>query len=361
MDFYAILGVDRTATTTEIKRAYRRLARKFHPDLNPGDQAAAQYFRCIVEAYETLIDPERRRKYDTEGLAGTERREPGVAFEGFDFSRTAEGAQASTFSELFADVFRAAARADAGPEPGADLHDSVSLSFEEAVRGCERLVTVTRQAVCPQCQGAGEVRVAEGRCLQCQGTGSLRWARGHMVFSKTCTACGGTGRQARQSCQACAGQGVVTRTEAVTVRIPPGVADGARVRVPEKGHAGRRGGRPGDLYITVRVAPHPFFEREGDDLHLVVPVAVHEAALGAKIEVPTLDGRARVRIPPGTQSGQRFRLRGRGVPSPRDGRPGDLVVEVRLVLPRVLDERSKELMREFGRLNSENVRKDLGV
>jgi molecular chaperone DnaJ len=361
MDLYAILGVERTATTAEIKRAYRRLARKYHPDLNPGDQAAAQYFRCIAEAYETLVDPERRRRYDTEGLAGGAAQPPGVAFEGFDFSRTAEGAQASTFSELFADVFRGARDAAGRAEPGADLHSSVALSFEEAVRGCERVLTVTRQTACPQCQGAGEVRTVEGRCLECQGTGSLRWARGHMVFSKTCTACGGTGRQQRQACRACAGEGVTTRAEAVTVRIPPGVADGARVRVPEKGHAGRRGGRPGDLYITVQVAPHPFFERQGDDLRLVVPVAVHEAALGAKIEVPTLDGRARLRIPPGTQSGQRFRLRGHGVPSPRDGRRGDLVVEVRLVLPKLLDERSKELLREFGRLNQENVRKDLGV
>lgn len=362
MDFYAILGVGRTATTAEIKRAYRRLARKFHPDINPGDQTAAQYFRCIVEAYETLVDPERRRAYDAEGVTGGTRRESGVSFEGFDFSRTADGAQGSTFSELFADVFQArSGREAARAEPGTDLHGTVALSFEDAVRGCERVLTVTRQTVCPQCQGAGEVRTAEGRCLQCQGAGSLRWARGHMVFSKTCTACGGTGQQQRQACGACAGQGVTTRAEAVSVRIPPGVADGARVRVPEKGHAGRRGGRPGDLYITVHVAPHPFFAREGDDLRLVVPVAVHEAALGAKIEVPTLDGRARVRIPPGTQSGQRFRLRGHGVPSPRDGRPGDLVVEVRLVLPKLLDERSKELMREFARLNPENVRKDLGV
>ncbi len=362
MDFYAILGVARTATTAEIKRAYRRLARRFHPDLNPGDQAAAQYFRCIVEAYETLVDPERRRKYDAEGLAGGARREPEVAFEGFDFSRAAEGPQASTFSELFADVFRGGGRAEAPrAEPGADLHASVALSFDEAARGCTRVVTVTRQTVCPECQGAGEVRTVESRCVACQGTGSLRWARGHMVFSKTCSACGGTGRRERQPCPACAGQGVTTRAEAVTVRIPAGVADGARVRVPEKGHAGRRGGRPGDLYIAVQVAPHPFFGREGDDLHLTVPVAIHEAALGAKIEVPTLDGRARLRIPPGTQSGQRFRLRGRGLPSPRDGRPGDLVVEVRLVLPKLLDERSKELLREFGRLNPENVRKDLGV
>jgi molecular chaperone DnaJ len=363
MDFYAILGIERRATVAEIKRAYRRLARKFHPDINPGDQAAVVHFHRIVEAYETLADPSRRHEYDVHGAVAREMGEDApVAFEGFDFSRAAEGMRASTFSELFADVFKAPASTGAGkPEPGADLHGTVALAFEEAVRGCERLLTVTRQVVCQACHGGGEIRTAEGRCLQCQGEGSLRWARGHMVFSKTCTACGGTGRQQRQVCTGCAGQGVTARSEAVAVRIPPGVADGARVRVPEKGHAGRRSGRPGDLYITVQVAPHPLFERDGDDLRLVVPIAVHEAALGARVEVPTVDGRARLRVPPGTQSGQRFRLHGRGVPSPRDGRPGDLIVEVRLVLPRVLDERSKELMREFGRRNDENVRKDLGV
>lgn len=363
MDLYAILGIARAASAAEIKRAYRRLARKFHPDINPGDQAAAVHFRRIVEAYETLIDADRRRQYDTYGLLQGSRSEPTMGFEGFDFSHVAEGVQASTFTELFAEMFKVPpAAADAGrPEPGADLHGAVSLSFDEAMRGCERLLTLMRQAICSQCHGGGEIRTAEGRCLQCQGAGTLRWARGHMVFSKTCTACGGSGRQQQQACAGCAGLGVTTRSEAVAVRIPAGVADGARVGVAEKGHAGRRGGRPGDLYITVQVAPHPLFEREGDDLRIVVPIAAHEAVLGAKIDVPTIDGKARLRVPPGTQSGQRFRLHGRGVPSSRDGRPGDLVVEVRLVLPKVLDERSKELMREFGRINSENVRKDLGV
>jgi len=361
MDFYAILGIERRATAVEVKRAYRRLARKFHPDINPGDQAAVVHFHRIVEAYETLVDPGRRRDYDLHGAGRETAAETPVEFEGFDFSRAAEGLRASTFSELFADVFKAATTEAGKAEPGADLHGTVALSFEEAVRGSERLLTLTRQVVCPQCHGGGEVRTAEGRCLHCQGEGSLRWARGHMVFSKTCTACGGTGRQQQQACAGCGGQGVTARSETVTVRIPPGVADGARVRVPEKGHAGRRGGRPGDLYIAVQVAAHLLFERDGDDLRLVVPIAVHEAALGARIEVPTVDGRARLRIPPGTQTGQRFRLHGRGVPSPRDGRPGDLVVEVRLVLPKLIDERSKELMREFGRRNDENVRKDLGV
>jgi len=362
MDFYVILGIERRATAAEIKRAYRRLARKFHPDIIPGDQAAALQFRRISQAYETLMDPDRRRRYDTDGLEGGVALDTRVEFDGFDFSRVAEGSLASTFSEIFADVFR---QAGGAPHPkaeaGADLHGTLSLTFEASLRGIERELTITRQAVCRQCHGAGEIRTAEGRCPPCQGSGSLRWARGHMVFSKTCTGCGGTGHRQQQSCSACAATGVTSRAESVSVRVPAGVADGARIRVPEKGHAGRRGGRPGDLYITVHVQAHALFERDGADVRLVVPVAVHEAALGAKIEVPSPDGRARLRIPPGTQSGQRLRLRGRGAPSPRDGKPGDLVVEVRLVLPRLIDERSKELMREFGRINSEDVRKDLGV
>jgi molecular chaperone DnaJ len=179
-----------------------------------------------------------------------------------------------------------------------------------------------------------------------------------MVFSKTCPGCGGTGLQQQAPCGGCAGLGLETRTEVVNVRVPAGVADGARIRVAEKGHAGPCDGAAGDLYIAVHVAPHGAFRREGDDLHLLVPIAIHEAALGAKIDVPAPDGVGRVRIPPGTQSGQRFRLRGRGVPSPRDGRRGDLVVEVKLMLPRLLDERSKELLREFGRINRENLRSE---
>ena len=177
-----------------------------------------------------------------------------------------------------------------------------------------------------------------------------------MVFSKPCGHCGGSGRQRQSRCPTCAGQQVETRSEVLTIHLAQGLADGSRVRVPGKGHAGRNGGETGDLYVTVRVRPHPLFRREGDDLHILVPLAVHEAALGAKVDVPSLEGSARLRVPPGTQSGQRFRLRERGVPSPRDGRRGDLVVEVHLVLPKMLDERSKELLREFGRINGEDVR-----
>jgi len=177
-----------------------------------------------------------------------------------------------------------------------------------------------------------------------------------MVFSRSCPGCGGTGQQRPRACEPCGGTGQITRSEAVQIRVPAGVGDGDRVRVAGKGNAGLRGGQPGDLYITVQVSPHPLYRREGDDLHVTVPVAIHEAALGARIEVPTPDGGARVRVPPGTQSGQRFRLRERGAPSIRDGHRGDLVVEVKLVLPTLLDERSKELLREFGRINGENVR-----
>jgi molecular chaperone DnaJ len=181
-----------------------------------------------------------------------------------------------------------------------------------------------------------------------------------MVFSRTCTACSGTGQQRPRACDLCGGSGQETRSEAVGVGIPAGVADGDRVRVPGRGNAGLRAGPPGDLYITVRVAPDARYHRQGDDLYLIVPIAIHEAALGARVEVPTPDGNGRLRVPPGTQSGQRFRLRERGMPSPRDGRRGDLVIEVRLMLPKLLDERSKELLREFGRINGENVREHLG-
>ncbi|MGH9349288.1 MAG: DnaJ C-terminal domain-containing protein, partial [Vicinamibacterales bacterium] len=190
----------------------------------------------------------------------------------------------------------------------------------------------------------------------CQGSGTVRSVRGHMIFSKTCQACGGSGRPRPRPCDPCGGTGQETRTERVMVRIPAGVADGERMRIAGKGNAGLRGGPAGDLYITVQVTPHELFRREGDDVHMVVPIAIHEAALGARVDILTPDGPAKLRVPPGTQSGQRFRLRERGAPSMRDGRRGDLVVEARLMLPRLLDERSKELLREFGKINGENVR-----
>jgi molecular chaperone DnaJ len=360
MDFYLVLGVAREATTAEIKRAYKRLARKFHPDINPGDHVAEQQFRQIAEAYETLIDPDRRRGYDTTGLASPMADTVTFGFEGFDFSVRVSGEAAPTFGDLFADVLRQ--RAESAPrsgESGADLHVPLRLSFDEAMRGGTRQVSVTRHVHCHACRGTGHVKMPERRCVHCHGAGVVKSTRSHMVFSKPCGHCGGSGRVAQARCASCGGRQLEVHAESLAVHLPPGLHDGARVRVAGKGHDGLNGGPPGDVYINVQVEPHPRFTREGDDLHLTVPVAVHEAGLGAKIDLPSFDGPIRLRVPPGTQSGQKFRLRERGAPSPRDGRRGDLVIEVRMVLPRLLDERSKELLREFGRINSEDVRQEL--
>jgi molecular chaperone DnaJ len=361
MSFYVVLGVRRDATLEEIRRAYRRLARKYHPDINPGDRRAADLFRQISEAYETLSDPERRREYDRLGEAGAAPVDSVFEFQGFDFSVRVDEAGAPTFGELFADVIEAGAGGrSGGPEAGADLHAAITLGFEEAVRGTRRDLTVTRLERCAPCRGLGRLSGPPARCVRCDGSGQVRGVRGHMVFARTCEACAGTGMTRTRVCGACGGEGVGVRTDTIPVDLPPGVAEGELV-VPGQGHAGRRGGPPGALRLAVTIAPHPIFRRAGHDLLVEVPVAIHEAALGARIEVPSLDGPVRLRIPPGTQSGQTFRLRDRGVPAGREGRRGDLVVTVRLVLPPVLDERSKELLREFGRLNPANVRESLGV
>ena len=350
MDLYSLLGLAPGATPADIKRAYRRLSRRFHPDINPGDKAAESLYRRISEAYETLVDPERRRSYDASDGATQERPATIFEFTGFDFSAAAQGSQAATFTELFAEVIHPASPGDSGrPQPGADIHATLAVPFDVAVFGAERQVVITRQDLCGGCGGSGVVRMPEGKCGPCHGTGSVRWARGHMVFTKSCAACQGSGRQWTARCGVCAGHGLHVRSEAVAVRVPAGVHDGARLRIADWGHAGRRGARNGDLYVTVHVLPHPVFRRQDDDLCVVVEIGVHDAVLGARVEVPSLEGPVRLRIPPGTQAGQRFRLRDRGVPTAVGGR-GDLLVDVRIVLPQVVDERGKELMREFGKL-----------
>jgi molecular chaperone DnaJ len=358
MDYYSVLGLAPGASATDIKRAYRRLSRRYHPGVNPGDRAAAALFQRITEAYETLADADRRRRYDDAGVqaAGGEQV---VEFSGFDFSVAAHGPQAATFSELFAEALHPVLAGNrTSRQPGADLHASVSIGFDEAMRGSDRQLMVTRQVQCGTCRGAGQLRTAEARCSACYGSGYVRWARGHMVFTKACAACGGTGRERHQRCASCAGHGRIVRGEGIAVRIPAGVVEGTRLRIPERGHAGAHGGRPGDLYVDVHVRPHPVLRREGADLHMTVPVAVHEAALGARMEVPSFDGPVKLRIPPATQGGHRIRVAGRGAVTGAGGR-GDLWVEVRVTLPAMLDERSKELMREFGRLNQEDVRQGL--
>jgi molecular chaperone DnaJ len=341
--------LSRAASAAEIKRAFRRLSRRYHPGINPGDRAAESLYGRIAEAYETLVDPDRRRAYDAAGTAPPDGAAATFEFTGFDFSSVAHGPQAATFTELFAEALHPLPAVDGRPEPGADIHAAVTVSFEESMRGVERPIVVTRQDLCDACGGLGSVRTADARCAPCHGTGTVRWARGYMVFTKSCAACDGRGRQRSQRCPACAGQGRHVRTDAVPVVLPPGVAEGTRLRVANRGHAGRYGGRNGDLYVMVHVSPHPVFRRQEDDLYMVCSIGVHDAVLGARVDVPSLDGPVKLRIPPGAQAGQRFRLRDRGVPTPGGGR-GDLLIEIRIILPEVVGERGKELMREFGRL-----------
>lgn len=363
MDLYAVLDLTSAASPADIERAYLRLARRYHPGINPGDRLGAVRYRQVQEAYEVLGDPARRQQYD-QGVRGAAAAGAVIAFDGFDFSSTAQGAEAATFSELFADVFQDAARRVFDQERGTSIELTMQLSFEEAMRGGTVPISVVRQERCPGCGGAGVVAHAPVICPRCDGQGATRWARGHMTFTKPCEPCGGTGQITRMDCRTCAGSGVQARSEVVTVTIPPGVDSQARLVVPGRGHSGPNGGPAGDLYVTIEVAPHPVFRREGRDLHVTVPVAIHEAALGARIEVPTLAGPIKARIPAGTGGGTRIRIRGQGVPGPGglsrlDDETGDLVIEIQLVLPPVQDERSKALLREFARLNPADVRAHL--
>ncbi len=354
MDFYVVLGVRREATDGDIRRAYKRLARQYHPDLNPGDRDAAARFHDISVAYETLLDPERRQRYDR-GEPGATLPAAAAGFSGFDFSARVQAEPATTFGDLFADVF--APRAPERPSRGADVHVEASVTLEDIARGAQRRVTVHRQAACAACAGTGAARSAIVDCPACAGSGATRVVRGHMIFTTPCARCGGAGRRTTAPCRTCDGRGFEARADTVTVDVPPGVQDGAVLRVPGMGHAGRGGGGAGDAHVGITVAPHPLYRRDGNDLHVEVPVALHEAALGARLALPAIDGGlVKLRVPPGTQSGQRFRLRDRGLPSPRGERRGDVIAEVRLMLPPVLDERSKALLREFAALQSESVR-----
>lgn len=354
MDLFIVLGLTQGATEAEIRRAYRRLARRFHPDINPGDRAAEVRFREILEAYETLIDPDRRSRYEAGHRSEATNDVRASGFEGFDFSRRGSE-HAVTFGDLFGEILhnRQASLGAAGR--GADLHAELQLSFAESFSGVVRAVTITRRETCRTCAGTGRSQAATGACVLCQGAGSTRSVRGHMVFSRRCTACGGSGQQRPRACEPCSGTGLEIRTETVQVRLPAGIGDGDTVRVERAGNAGPGGGPAGDLYLRILVAAHPSFRREHDHLHSVVDVGIHEAALGARLVIDAPDGEVRLRVPPGTQSGQRFRIRERGMPS-RGGSRGDLIVEIRLRLPDVLDERSKELLREFGRINGGSVR-----
>jgi molecular chaperone DnaJ len=359
-DLYFILEVERTAPVDDIKRAFRKLARRFHPDINPGDRHAEERFKRITEAYEILSDPLKREFYDvngfyTEGVLESAASQTGwgFRFQGFNFNRSGQ--------LDFSDIFGAAVRPERrDPQRGEDLEQAVSISFEESLSGRTARISLTRLGACASCGGSGQAPGSrESSCAGCGGTGKMTRVKGHLQFAVTCADCSGAGRSVTR-CSACGGEGRISQTEVVSAALPPGVATGSRVRVPAKGNAGRFGGQAGDLYMAVNVTNHPFFRRIGDNIHCTVALSVTEAALGTKIEVPTIDGRALVRVPPGTQPGQILRMRGRGAPSLLNPEMrGDQYVEVKVIVPRVADERSKQILKELAKLNPEDLRSDL--
>ena len=396
-DYYEILGVKKSASAEEIRKAFRKLARKYHPDVNPGDKSAEEKFKALSEANDVLSDPKKRKIYDQIGFY-SDNIDPAAAeayarggptgaggfgdvagarpgggqgvpfdFSGFDFSDLVDSAGRGRrtgggggFREIFSGIFGGGrgTAAEAESEAGTDLEYQVNVPFWTAIRGGVMRLNISRQDVCASCHGQGYIE-APGKCPHCNGTGQITQTGGRMKFNVACPRCQGTGKNI-SACHACHGEGTVTRSEPMEVRIKAGTRDGQRIRLAGKGNAGAHGGVAGDLYVIIRIDQHPVFRRDGDDIYLTVPVSATEAALGAKIEVPTIDGRALLKIPPGTQSGQKLRLREKGVPSAtKDGVRGDEIVEITVTVPMPRDERTKELLRELAKLNPEDPREEL--
>lgn len=383
-DYYAILGVKRQATADEVRKAYRRLARKLHPDVNPNNKAAEERFKDVQEAYDVLGDAKKREFYDRVGFYSDQAFQqgagaftgapppdagsagartappPGFDFGGFDFSDLGNagagaggGRRASSFRDIFSSLFNRQGEAEV---PASDLEYQVQIGFWEAIRGTVVHLTIARQVKCPQCNGSG-LGGGRGVCPECGGRGQVERSAGGMKFNVRCASCGGSGK-AGSVCPRCHGAARITAEEPLEMRIKPGTREGARLRVAQKGNWGTDG--VGDLYLVIAIRPHPIFARQGDDIHVRVPVTVAEAALGANIAVPTIDGRTFVKLPAGTQNGQKIRLRERGVPSAQhEGVRGDEFVEVNVVVPTGLNERGRELLREFERLQAQDVRKEI--
>jgi molecular chaperone DnaJ len=394
-DYYEILGVKKTASAEDVRKAFRKLARKYHPDVNPGDKSAEEKFKAISEANDVLSDPKKRKIYDQVGFY-SDNIDPATAeayaragqsggagfgaggfggpggaytqtgqgmpfdFGGFDFSEdSGTQSRGPSFRDIFSGIFGGRGGAvEEEAEPGSDLEYQVTVPFWTAIRGGVMKLNIQRRDACSNCNGHG-YKDAPGTCPECNGKGQVTQTSGRMKFNTPCPRCGGTGKN-RTVCNVCHGNGVVQRTEPLEVRIKPGTRDGQRIRLGGRGNAGTMGAPAGDLYIIIRMEPHPVFKREGDDILITVPVTAVEAALGAKIEVPTIDGRSMLKIPPGTQSGQKLRLREKGVPSAsNDAVRGAEIVEVRVTVPHVHDERSKEILRELAKLNPDDPRAEL--
>jgi molecular chaperone DnaJ len=386
-DYYATLGVKKTATPEEIRKAFRKAARKYHPDVNPNDKRAEEKFKEISEANDILSDEKKRKVYDQLGFYSDQidpaqaeaysRQQGGggqpVDFGGFDFSGFQSGpgqhpgqqagagsSSWGSFKDIFSGIFSGAQQPGhpRGPQPGTDLEYQATVDFWTAIRGGQARMQVHRQETCPTCHGQAHTG-GPSPCPECGGTGQVTQMGGRMKFNIACPRCSGTGRISND-CATCHGEGLVDKTETVEFRIKAGTRDGQRIRLQGKGNSGANGGAAGDLFLIVRTGTHPVFTRVGDDIHLTVPVTVPEASLGAKVDVPTIDGRAQLKIPPGTQSGQKLRLRERGVESAqRPGQRGDQIVTVEVVVPTLQDERSREIMRELAKLNNQDPRKEL--
>lgn len=349
-DYYEILGVERGASAEEIKKAYRKVALKHHPDRNPGDKAAEEWFKEASEAYQILSDPERRAQYDRFGHAAFEQ---GGGFGGFDFS--AAGFE-DIFGDIFGDFFGGPRRGRSRARRGDDLRYDLEITFEEAVFGAEKTLRVPRLSACEDCKGSGSRDGAPREtCTACRGSGQLRFQQGLFSIAKTCGQCQGQGSVLRDPCRTCGGAGAVRKRQSLSVRIPAGVDTGSRLKLRGEGEGGANSGPPGDLYVVVHVREHPLFKRDGTDIVCDVPIGFTQAALGAEIEVPTPHGKVKMKVPAGTQSGDVFRLKGKGVPDLRGYGHGDALVRVLLETPRKLTAKQRELLEEFARLSGEEV------
>lgn len=362
-DYYKILGVPKNASAKEIKAAYRKLARLHHPDANPNNKASEEKFKEISEAYEVLSDEKKRKAYDagpqfftTGPGAGAGPFGPG----GFTFDLgDLGGAGAGDFSSIF-DLFGGGAtrtRRPAAPQRGKDLEYQVQVSFDEALKGITTKINVAKEGVCPTCGGSGaKPGTSPEVCPVCGGRGVTAQNQGLFSLSRTCPECHGTGRIVKQPCPTCRGSGHTAQVRKVTVKVPPGATDGTKLRFPGKGEPGGRGGPAGDLYVVVRVAPHPYFQRRGSDILLDVPITFAEATLGAKIQVPTTDGLVALKVPPGTQAGKVFRLRGKGAPKLKGAGMGDMKVKVHVQVPQRLSAQGKDALERFEQVAGENPR-----
>ncbi len=347
-DYYEILGVDRSAGADELRRAYRRLAHQYHPDKNPDDPQAAERFKEASEAYAVLSDPEKRATYDRFGHDGIIGGGGGDPFAGFD--------PFSSFSDLFNEFFggdlfgRGGARR--GGRRGADLRYDLDVDFEVAAMGGERSIRVPKYKGCEACGGLGGDREL---CQPCNGYGQVHLQQGFFRISRACDSCGGSGQRVRNACAECRGSGRLETVQTLKVRIPAGVDSGVRLRLSEEGEAGYEGGPAGDLYVVLNVRPHPLFEREGSDLHLEVPISIAQAALGCDVDVPTLEGKEKIHVAPGTQSGDSTVLRGRGLPRLGGGPRGDPRVQIFVEIPSRLSDEQRRLLEEFAKVSGDDV------